>query len=278
MIKILYYEYSKKTKDDIRYTNPLCEYELQDIDGGIRVIFHFPPQNEFKDESVYNEETGEFENKIKEVILLPECTRSFDIIFTEHKGKIRNIRASRAFEDYTLCYTDRFDFQRIIDFTTNGNRSLGHFPLLNFSISDDMQEVVIYLRNATYKPTYKNAEYVKLESGVWKSYIVQLMEHSDFCKKKIEKYIAKRENIIEWADIYNTVTYLESQVDALTRLVLQLTNKECDETNILKEADKHSVLDIKTIDNIKNEFIEDKANARKRQTNFYTNAIQKNLS
>lgn len=277
MIKILYYEYPQKSKEIQNYINPLCEYELQDINGGIRIVFHFPPQNKFKNESVFNEQSNKFEDRAKEIILLPEYTKTFDIIFNEHKGKIRDIRVSRAFNDYTLCYTDRFDFQRIIDFTTDGDRSLGHFPLLNFSVSDDMQEIVIYLRNATYKPTYKNAEYIKLESGVWKSYILQLMEHSDFCKKKIEKYVVKRENIIEWTDIYNTVTYLESQVDALTRLVLQLTNKECDEVNILKEADKHSVLDIKTIDNIKNEFVEDKANARKRQTNFYTNAIQKDL-
>lgn len=278
MIKVLYYEYPKKSKDEQYYINPLCEYELQDIDGGIRVIFHFPPQNEFRDESVFNEQIGEFENKTKEVVLLPECTRSFDIIFAEHKGKIRNIRVSRTFGDYTLCYSDRFDMQRLIDFKSNGERSLGHYPLINFAVSDDIHEIVIYLRNATYKPTYKNAEYVKLDNNTWKSYMLQLMEHSMFCRNKITRYKEKHNNIIEWADIYNTVTYLESQVDALTRLVLQLTNKECDETNILKEADKHSVLDIKTIDNIKNEFIEDKANARKRQTNFYTNAIQKNLS
>ena len=81
---------------------------------------------------------------------------------------------------------------------------------------------------------------------------------------------AERNDIIEDIDIYNTVAYLEAQVDALTRLVLKLTDKDTDEVNILKEADKYSVLDIKTTDNMIKEFKEDKGNARKRQTAFYT--------
>ena len=70
-------------------------------------------------------------------------------------------------------------------------------------------------------------------------------------------------------DIYNTVTYLESQVDALTRLVLQLTNSNSEAAKILRKADKYSVLDIKNEDKILQEFETDKKNVRDMQKEYY---------
>ncbi|WP_298563116.1 hypothetical protein [uncultured Phascolarctobacterium sp.] len=268
MIKILYFEYPQNTNPELGYKQPECIYSLEDIAGGVRVNMYFPEQVS---------EGENIDNKPK--VEMPACNKIFDIIFNDHKGKIRNLRISRTFGDYTLCYSDRFSFQRLVDFTSDGHRSLGHAPILNFSVNEDGSEVVIFLRSRTFKPDYKNGQYVSLETNLWKSYILHLMEHSDFCKRKIENYVQKRENITEWVDIYDTVTYLESQVDALTRLVLKMSeNRKSDEVDILKSADRFSVLDIKTADNIKNEFEKDKANARKRQDNFYISSFDQSLS
>ena len=70
-------------------------------------------------------------------------------------------------------------------------------------------------------------------------------------------------------DIYNTVTYLESQVDALTRLILQLTNSNSEAAKILRKADKYSVLDIKDKDKILQELETDKKNVRDMQKEYY---------
>lgn len=268
----MYVPYPKKDDSQEYYKNPQCVYSLEDIDGGIRVHFHFPPQNTFDISEQLNEETGEYESVYTEKILLPEADRSFDIIFNEHLGRIRNLRTSRSLGDYTLCYTDRFDTARMRDFNETAKRDLGYNPLLNFAVNEDASEVIIFLRERTYKPDYQNAEYVELPNGVWRSYILYLKENSEFCRKKIEKYEQKRKDVIEHVDTYASISYLESQVDALTRLVLKLTTdklKGTDEYKVLEEADKHSVLDIKDIENISQEFKKDKGNVRTRQNKLY---------
>lgn len=87
-----------------------------------------------------------------------------------------------------------------------------------------------------------------------------LRNFSQFYYDKAERYKLKYQ-LISKIDIYNTISYLEAQVDSLTKLVLSLLDKEklTDEekdnlSNILAESDKFSVLDNKPVNDILKEF------------------------
>ena len=70
-------------------------------------------------------------------------------------------------------------------------------------------------------------------------------------------------------DQRDSVSYLEAQVDILTRLVLALhEGNDSPLTEILKLADQNSVLDIKNTDALVKEFISKKAWVRKVQKDY----------
>lgn len=95
-----------------------------------------------------------------------------------------------------------------------------------------------------------------------------MMQCSPYYKNRAEHF-NKKCDVMKSVDIYNTVTYLESQVDALTRLILQLTNSNSEAAKILRKADKYSVLDIKDKDKILQELETDKKNVRDMQKEYY---------
>lgn len=71
-------------------------------------------------------------------------------------------------------------------------------------------------------------------------------------------------------DQRDSVSYLEAQVDILTRLVLELHKDDTRPlTEILRKADEHSVLNIKDEDSLINEFIKKKAWVRTVQKDYY---------
>ena len=95
-----------------------------------------------------------------------------------------------------------------------------------------------------------------------------------FCKASIEypeaiKPFFSKTEMIEKVDIYNSVTYLESQVDILTRMMLKLYNENDELKSLLSEADRYSVLDIKSHDSILREIADDKKNIRELQKEYY---------
>lgn len=71
-------------------------------------------------------------------------------------------------------------------------------------------------------------------------------------------------------DQRDSVSYLEAQVDILTRLVLELHKDDTRPlTEILRKADEHSVLNIKDEDSLMKEFINKKAWVRTVQKDYY---------
>ena len=68
-------------------------------------------------------------------------------------------------------------------------------------------------------------------------------------------------------DIYDTVTYLESQVDALTKIALG--NDSDDVKAVLTAADEHSVFNIKSKEKMIDEMHKDKAKIRSLQKEYY---------
>lgn len=94
-----------------------------------------------------------------------------------------------------------------------------------------------------------------------------LASHSEYFANKLRRRKVKAE-MINKVDIYATITYLESQVDALTRLVLTLA-PECEEKSILQWADIHSVLNIKSSATMIEELKNDKGKIRELQRRYY---------
>lgn len=71
-------------------------------------------------------------------------------------------------------------------------------------------------------------------------------------------------------DQRDSVSYLEAQVDILTRLVLELHKDDNRPlTEILRKADEHSVLNIKDEASLANEFVKKKAWVRTVQKDYY---------
>lgn len=71
-------------------------------------------------------------------------------------------------------------------------------------------------------------------------------------------------------DIYDTVTYLESQVDALTKIALG--NNSDDVKAVLTAANEHSVFNIKSKEKMIDEMHKDKAKIRSLQKEYYDKA------
>ena len=140
------------------------------------------------------------------------------------------------------------------------------YKLCRVSIAPDCKDIVIFLEKATdyIYPDANNVVFPK--DAITKTQIIQ--QYSPFYKERCD-YIHKKVTMMKSVDIYNTVAYLESQVDALTRLVLQLTNSNSESAKILRKADKYSVLDIKNEDKILQEFETDKKNVRDMQKEYY---------
>lgn len=78
-----------------------------------------------------------------------------------------------------------------------------------------------------------------------------------------------KQTMINNVDIYNSTTYLESQVDALTRIVLKLYKENDELKDILTEANKYSTLDIKDKNHILKEMSKDKKKIRELQKKYY---------
>lgn len=100
------------------------------------------------------------------------------------------------------------------------------------------------------------------------SYII---ENSLLYLQALENYSSKK-TLIEQIDIYNSITYLESQVDAITKLLLSViepTAISSDLNDILQAADTHSVLNIKSKEKIAYELHTDKKKIRELQEAYY---------
>nr|DAK26761.1 MAG TPA: hypothetical protein [Caudoviricetes sp.] len=80
-----------------------------------------------------------------------------------------------------------------------------------------------------------------------------------------------KQKMIDKTNIYNSITYLESQVDCLTRAILKLYKENDTLKNILKKADEYSVLNIKEERAIIEEIERDKKNVRILQKEYYKN-------
>lgn len=192
-----------------------------------------------------------------------EINKTLNLPFNTYKGKVLQISLQWTYT-CELRVSPMYEMtSRYYSASANQNEE---YKLCRVSIAPDCKDIVVFLEKAT-DYTCPDAENIAMPKGtLTKTQIIQ--QYSPFYKERCD-YIHKKVAMMKSVDIYNTVTYLESQVDALTRLILQLTNSNSEAAKILRKADKYSVLDIKDEDKILQELETDKKNVRDMQKEYY---------
>ena len=192
-----------------------------------------------------------------------EIDKTLNLPFNTYKGKVLQVSLQWTYT-CELRVSPMYEMtSRYYSASANQNEE---YKLCRVSIAPDCKDIVIFLEKATDYICHDANNVVFPKDAITKTQIIQ--QYSPFYKERCD-YIHKKVTMMKSVDIYNTVTYLESQVDALTRLVLQLTNSNSEAAKILRKADKYSVLDIKNEDKILQEFETDKKNVRDMQKEYY---------
>lgn len=218
--------------------SPEIEYSIVKTDDGISISF-------------------------KGVVRDCKINETLDLPFNTYKGKVLQVSLQWTYT-CELRVSPMYEMtSRYYSASANQNEE---YKLCRVSIAPDCKDVVIFLEKATDYICPDANNVVVSKDTITKTQITQ--QYSPFYKERCD-YIHKKVTMMKSVDIYNTVTYLESQVDALTRLVLQLTNSNSEAAKILRKADKYSVLDIKDEDKILQEFETDKKNVRDMQKEYY---------
>ena len=107
------------------------------------------------------------------------------------------------------------------------------------------------------------------EEGI--SHMALAIKHSEYAKEIFEAY-KKKSALIGELDHRNSISYLEAQVDALTRYVLSLHNNDSLSPElkvILQAADEQSVLNIKSQEKLVGE-MKHKLHVRNEQLKYYS--------
>lgn len=210
-----------------------------------------------KDENglTFSFKTTYMDRDVADTVVLP---------FETYKGKILQVTLQMTDGVETRVYPLYEIQSRYHILSANNNDAM---MLARISIADDCEDIVVYLDEPT-DYTDEDAQVIDKDAAYSKSYMMKL--YSPFYARKMERNI-KKWNMMESLDIYNTVTYLESQVDALTRLVLQLGD-EAEIKQILTAANEHSVLDVKQATKIIDELRTDKRQVRELQRDYYDKA------
>lgn len=213
------------------------QFNISDNENGIN--FEFKLNN--KDYNVFLE-YKKYNGKIIEILLT-----TVDIINELKVNEIFNIVTQNTGTKNTpKSKADRY-IARIIFEPNNQNIIIALFDLVKI---DTNYEVI----------KYSNKEYST--TGIMKE---NSLYFSEILKKR--KIKAK---LISNTDIYSSISYLESQIDLLTKIILSLEKENNEYKEMLKEADKYSILNIKSKDKIIEEFKNDKAKIRKLQKEYYS--------
>ena len=225
------------------------------------------------------EDVDGFDLKVSFTQFGREFTRTKRYNYAEYKGKaiqinIQNTEFVMEMTDYEIfSYVDKYANVK----NSQSRRSV--FDIARVVFDEECKNVIILFKYHTNK--IGNVERIPFDYINYTGVGI-LKKHSEFFKKLHDKYTTKSK-MINQIDQYNSIAYLESQVDILTRLVLKLlsANNIIDEekeilAGILSKVEENSVLDIKDIESVMKEF-ENKKHVRELQRKYYEDK-QKNLN
>ena len=90
---------------------------------------------------------------------------------------------------------------------------------------------------------------------------------------KVEKWYLKKQTVCDLIDPYDSLSYLEGQIDVLSKIINMLIEKTGlnveEYQEILDSIDRYSVINVKTLDKINSEIATDKAKVRSIQKEYY---------
>jgi hypothetical protein len=193
---------------------------------------------------------------ISEVNKQDNADKITTIVMSEKSGSI----TSKIVNNYTKIGFTSADYQQ----------DYGDINLARLYISEDMKDVCIYL----YFPAPNvlgctNIE-VKDDPAISSFYLFQYCESA---KKIYDNWMTKQTIIGNPIDMSKSITYLESQVDILYKIlnsIVAKTNIDVSEfKSVIDAIDANSVLNIKTQDKIVEELNTDKAEIRRLQKQYY---------
>lgn len=212
------------------------KYSLFEDENGIELSFSIGPKFDMKYKARMN--YGDYAGKIVEIALVTT-------------DKINDLK---IYQVYNTVLPNSF----------LQNRAVSDMHIARVVFDEECNDVVILLCKDTDDiDGFMNIVFDRSKQSAAGA----LAQHSSYFADNIKRRKIKAEMINE-VDIYATVSYLEAQVDVLTRIVLS-SAPEGKLKDILSWADCYSVLDIKTQDGIIEELKEDKGKIRELQRRYY---------
>lgn len=242
----------------------------------MKIIYNPLKENQKSDISYWIKNTDDsvtigFNTKYENITV----DKSATINFADYKGRVVQITLQTIWEPGTVCISPMYEMSsRYMEIQNKKNDAV---TIARVFVPNKEEDVLVLLEqscNYTQPFDAVGIECVEFDKNkITKSGIMQSLS-PEFLE--ITKRHEQKQHIISRIDIYNSITYLESQVDALTSLVLNLVQnatltdeertKAC---NVLTEAKKYSVLDIKDIDKVLKEIDIDKNAVREMQKELY---------
>lgn len=188
--------------------------------------------------------------------------QEYEIFFSKKDLGIYELIIVEGIEENELISSKKYDFIRRVG-TKSGYKRNG----------EKIGQIFIGAKEIIFALTYPCDDIKPYENIIMpkdKSMTSVFRAISEEYKELTDSYFLKQD-MIDNTNIYDSITYLESQVDCLTRVALKLYKENDTLKNILKKADNYSVLDIKEERAMIEEIERDKKNVRTLQKEYYEN-------
>jgi len=190
---------------------------------------------------------------------------SKDIDLTNTHPGLYDLIISNDTQEKTIKLYKRFDYvSKYSNIVSNIADTDINFARLYIDSDTSTSDMLLL----TYETDKEYTDFTQIEIDKKYSTTYALSENSENFKDIIDSYMNKS-NMINEIDPYDSISYLEAQVDLLTRIVLN--EVDADKLSLyksdLEQFDKNSVLNIKSNDSILKEN-EHKANVRKYQEEY----------
>lgn len=230
-------------------------------------IFYFPVTEESTSNVVYSvtpSETG-LAFVIKCLRFGNEVTKEFFLDYSSYLGCVLQIGIADTDSPNELFINKIFNFVDVNTFKVSYQTNKNQINMVRVIINDDASDVSAFLLLDTSLP--EGAGWTPLSRSE-NCLTGHMKEKSEYFSNLISKRKIKAKMVND-VDIYASVSYLEAQVDILTRALRSILPETHELCPLIIEADSHSVLDIKSPEKIASEFNGDKDKIRRLQATYY---------
>lgn len=201
--------------------------------------------------------------------MAPDFSQDVGISFADYAGKVMRLDKVDFYNNGELLWNESYSKADMS--LGNPDYHLNALPLLRVSVSEDMRDILLICwGDVIAAPDTASIIVRNLETE--KDITRYICGQSPFYTEKFEGYRAKLE-IAKRADIRDSVSYLEAQVDALTRAVLSGMSEDTEARRVLEAADKYNIMEIKSETRLVAE-MKHKANIRNLQSSYYAGIVK----